>query len=90
MRLQFKHQKFQADAARAVEAKAELSARTDAGEADRLTRRMIAVFSAAVNRPETEISGDSDFFLDLGGSSLDYFAMLRGWDMCRQDALSGH
>ena len=25
-----------------------------------------------------------------GFESLDYFAMLRGWEMCRQDALSGH
>ena len=24
-----------------------------------------------------------------GTSSLDYFAMLRGWEMCRQDAQSG-
>ena len=24
-----------------------------------------------------------------GTSSLDYFAMLRGWDMCRQDVQSG-
>ena len=25
-----------------------------------------------------------------GFESLDYFAMLRGWEMCCQDALSGH
>ena len=25
-----------------------------------------------------------------GFESLDYFAILRGWEMCRQDALSGH
>ena len=25
-----------------------------------------------------------------GFESMDYFAMLRGWEMCRQDALSGH
>ena len=25
-----------------------------------------------------------------GFESLDYFAMLRGWEICRQDALSGH
>ena len=24
-----------------------------------------------------------------GASSLDYFAMLRGWELCRQDAQSG-
>ena len=24
-----------------------------------------------------------------GSNSLDYFAMLRGWEMCRQDAQSG-
>ena len=26
---------------------------------------------------------------ETGTSSLDYFAMLRGWDMCRQDVQSG-
>ncbi len=25
-----------------------------------------------------------------GFESMDYFAILRGWEMCRQDALSGH
>ena len=26
---------------------------------------------------------------ETGTSSLDYFAMLRGWDMCRQDVQAG-
>ena len=29
-----------------------------------------------MNRREDEIAFDADFFLDLGGTSLDYFAML--------------
>ena len=37
---------------------------------------MRAIVAAAVNRSEDEIALDADFFLDLGGTSLDYFAML--------------
>ena len=54
----------------------ELSARRDAEAADELTQRIREVFSLSTNRPEEDISADSDFFLDLGGTSLDYFAML--------------
>ncbi len=43
---------------------------------DELTLRIRAIFAAALNRDEGEIGQDADFFLDLGGTSLDYFAML--------------
>lgn len=48
----------------------------DAAADDLLTARVRAIVAAAVNRPEDEIAADADFFLDLGGTSLDYFAML--------------
>lgn len=35
-----------------------------------------ALFAAAFERPMEEIGADTDFFLDGGGSSLDYFAMI--------------
>ncbi len=54
----------------------DLSGRTDDAEADALMRRVRAIVAAAVNRSEDEIALDADFFLDLGGTSLDYFAML--------------
>ncbi|MBR6271078.1 MAG: AMP-binding protein [Lachnospiraceae bacterium] len=44
--------------------------------ADELQQRILPVFAAATGRPIDEISPDSDFFMDLGGSSIDYFAML--------------
>ena len=54
----------------------DLSGRTDDAEADALMRRVRAIVAAAVNREEDGIALDADFFLDLGGTSLDYFAML--------------
>ncbi len=54
----------------------EPSAARDTDAEDALFGRLRAVFAAAANRPEADISPDSDFFLDLGGTSLDYFAML--------------
>ncbi len=43
---------------------------------DALTARVRAIVAQATNRDETEIAPDADFFLDLGGTSLDWFAML--------------
>ena len=54
----------------------DLSKKTDEAEADALLLRVRAIVAAAVNRSEDEIPFDADFFLDLGGTSLDYFAML--------------
>ena len=52
------------------------SVKRDEAETDELARNIRSVFSAFTNRPEEDISADSDFFLDLGGTSIDYFAML--------------
>ncbi len=54
----------------------QLSATREEDETDELLLRLRAVFAAATGKAEEDISRDSDFFLDLGGSSLDYFAML--------------
>ena len=54
----------------------DFSRRQDDAEADALLNRIRAVVAAAVNRSEDEVAFDADFFLDLGGTSLDYFAML--------------
>lgn len=35
-----------------------------------------AMFAAALDRPEEEIADTADFFRDLGGTSLDYFAVV--------------
>ncbi len=43
---------------------------------DALTARVRAIVAQATNRNETEVAPDADFFLDLGGTSLDWFAML--------------
>lgn len=45
---------------------------------DELTLRLRAFFAAAVSKNEDEIADKADFFLDLGGSSLDYFGMIAG------------
>ena len=43
---------------------------------DALLLRVCAIVAAAVNRSEGDVAPDADFFLDLGGTSLDYFALL--------------
>ena len=46
-------------------------------EADRaLTKRLSELFAKALNRKEEEIGENAHFFFDLGGNSLDYFAMI--------------
>lgn len=54
----------------------DFSRKQDDTDADALLERIRAVVASAVNRREDEIAFDADFFLDLGGTSLDYFAML--------------
>lgn len=51
---------------------------SDSGEddaSDSLLLHLIDVFAVTLGRDKGEISPNSDFFLDLGGSSLDYLAM---------------
>ncbi len=43
---------------------------------DPLCAEIMAMFAAALGKQPDEISYPADFFLDLGGSSLDYFAMI--------------
>lgn len=42
---------------------------------DELTREITACFARALYAQPEEIGPDADFFLDLGGTSLDYFAL---------------
>ncbi len=50
-------------------------AKTSAG-LDWLTEKVRSYFAVALNKNAEEIAVDSDFFLDEGGTSLDYFAMI--------------
>ena len=43
---------------------------------DPIYARVLELFSAALGMSEDEIVPDTDFFLDGGGSSLDYFALV--------------
>ncbi len=43
---------------------------------DPICAEILAMFAAALGKEPGEISYGADFFLDLGGSSLDYFAMI--------------
>lgn len=43
---------------------------------DALYCRIREIFANALNREESEIGDDMHFFFDLGGTSLDYFAMV--------------
>ena len=45
-------------------------------EKDELTLALKAAFATALSKPEEDIPESADFFLDLGGSSLEYFAMV--------------
>ena len=45
-------------------------------ETDPLWLQIRDMFAAALNKSADEISANADFFLDEGGSSLDYFAMI--------------
>ena len=53
----------------------DLSARRAAEEGDELLRRITACFAEALGARPEEIGPDADFFLELGGTSLDYFAL---------------
>lgn len=46
------------------------------GLQDELALRIKAFFAAALNCPEESVSDQADFFLDCGGTSLDYFGMI--------------
>ena len=43
---------------------------------DELTKELKAAFAVALSREPDEIPEAADFFVDLGGSSLEYFAMI--------------
>lgn len=45
-------------------------------ENDELTLALKAAFATALSKSEEDIPESADFFLDLGGSSLEYFAMV--------------
>ena len=47
-----------------------------AGEEDELMLHLRQVVSVTLEKDMSEISPMSDFFTDLGGTSLDYFAMI--------------
>ncbi|MBQ7474476.1 MAG: non-ribosomal peptide synthetase [Clostridia bacterium] len=53
-----------------------LTDRDDGGELDALAARVRTHFAAALGREDEEIAPDADFFLDCGGTSIDYFAMM--------------
>ena len=48
----------------------------EASEEDALTKRVKAVFAAALDLSPVEISSTANFFYDCGGTSLDYFSLL--------------
>ena len=51
-------------------------AREDEAAADEVTEQVRALFAAALGKAPEDIRADADFFLDEGGTSLDYFAMI--------------
>ena len=48
----------------------------DAAECADVRARIRALFSEILGIPEEEIAGDAHFMMDLGGSSLDYYALI--------------
>lgn len=52
----------------------------DEGLQDELAVRLREFFAAALSQKAEDIPDKADFFLDLGGSSLDYFGMLSGME----------
>lgn len=50
--------------------------RTDDGEQDALLLSLRQTIAAALDRTPDEVAPQADFFTDLGGTSLDYFALL--------------
>ncbi len=53
----------------------DLDAHREAERGDELIQRITACFAAALGTQPEEIGPDADFFLELGGTSLDYFAL---------------
>ncbi len=51
-------------------------AQSDGGDQDVLMLHLRQVVAAALDRDESEVAPQSDFFADLGGTSLDYFAVI--------------
>ena len=47
-----------------------------ADEVDALTARIVSYFATALDADADTVGPDSDFFLDCGGGSIDYFAMI--------------
>ena len=43
---------------------------------DPLCAEILAAFAASLGKDPASVAYTADFFLDLGGSSLDYFAMI--------------
>lgn len=43
---------------------------------DEISRNITRMFAVALNKPESEIGYTADFFLDEGGTSLDYLAII--------------
>ena len=52
------------------------AARVGDGELDALEGEVRRFFAVALERDEEQIAADADFFVDLGGTSLDYLAMI--------------
>lgn len=50
--------------------------RSEDAVVDELTAQVRECFATALGKAEADISPEADFFLDYGGTSLDYFAML--------------
>ena len=50
--------------------------RPETAQDDRFLRELIDAVASALGTDPTEIGVSSDFFLDLGGTSLDYFALM--------------
>lgn len=48
------------------------------GELTELEKQILSAFAEALQREDTNFSIDADFFTDLGGTSLDYFALIDG------------
>ena len=52
------------------------SVQQEEGPADPRYQRVLELFAAALGKQTEELGPESDFFLDGGGSSLDYFALV--------------
>lgn len=55
-------------------------------ENDELTERLISYFITALGAEEDEVGADSDFFLDCGGDSIAYLAMIT--ELCEEFGVS--